>query len=68
MTGRIAALNRAMRATAMTASIRRSTVSRGMIQAVAANEMVATMRVISSRLRSATRPPRHSHSTRNWVS
>ena len=68
ITGLTAALNSAISTTAKIASRTVSTVIRGISHAVAANETVATMSVISSRLSSATRPPRHSQSTRNWVS
>ena len=66
-TGRMAALNSAIRMTATTASCGRSIVIRGRSQAVARNEIVATTRVMTSRLSSATRPPFHSQSTRSWV-
>ena len=66
-TGRTSALKKAIRMTAITASMTRSTVRRGMIQAVSRNDTAATTSVISSRFTSATRPPRHSHSTRSCV-
>ena len=69
MTGRMTALNSDIRMTATTPSMTRSTWNREpKMAAVARNETVATIRVIRSRFRSATRPPRHSHSTRSCVS
>ena len=63
------ALNSDIRMTATTASISRSTSKREpKIAAVAMNETVATISVMRSRFSSATRPPRHSHSTRTCVS
>jgi hypothetical protein len=61
------AFRNAMTMTTITPSTNRSTVMLGRNQAATQNEIDDTIRVMSSRLMSAHRPPRHSQRIRSWA-